>query len=307
MKNNLKKKFIIIIGLLAAIFVLYFIFFAGREAVAPISDEVISSTPIEVLKPNSIHFIPEQIPTSSPNVVSPIRVSSSSVIASSTYIASSSAIASSTIKVIATTSVNIEKLDVINISVPFTPQAPLANWRDERQEDGCEEAVSLMAMAWVNNEKDKTKLTAAVWEKSIIELSDFEQEKYGEYRDVTLADMITWIFNDYFKYEGVSIKTVASSTDIFSELEKGNIVLAPMNGQKLKNPYFVQPGPSTHMILIKGYDYKTKEFITNDPGTKRGENYRYSESIILGAINVYPTGYHEGVASINKAIIVVEK
>ena len=311
MKNNLKKKSIIIIGLLIAIFVLYFIFFSGREAVAPIPDKATpavpesSSSSVEVLKPNSIHFIPEQIPTSSPNVVSPIRVSSSSVIASSTYIASSSAIASSTIKAIATTSVNTEKPNIINITVPFTPQAPLANWKDERQEDGCEEAVSLMAMAWVNGAKEK--LTAAAWEKSIIELSDFEQEKYGEYRDVTLADMITWIFNDYFKYEGVSIKTVASSTDILSELEKGNIVLAPMNGQKLRNPYFTAPGPLTHMIVIKGYDYKTKEFITNDPGTKRGENYHYSESIILGAINVYPTGYHEEVASINKAIIVVEK
>lgn len=311
MKNNLKKKSIIIIGLLAAIFALYFIFFSGREAVAPITESIVAVVPAspssspEVLKPNSIHFIPEQIPTSSPSVASPIRVASSSVVASSTIIIPPSLVASSTVKIAPTISTSTEKLNIINLSVPFTPQAPLANWKDERQEDGCEEAVSLMAMAWVNGVKEK--LTAAAWEKSIIELSDFEQEKYGEYRDVTLSDIITWIFNDYFKYEKVSIKTIASSTDILSELEKGNIVLAPMNGQKLKNPYFTAPGPLTHMILIKGYDYRTKEFITNDPGTKRGENYRYSEGIILGAINVYPTGSHEKMVNIEKAIIVVEK
>ena len=29
--------------------------------------------------------------------------------------------------------------------VPFTPQAPLGNWEDERQQAGCEEAAALMA------------------------------------------------------------------------------------------------------------------------------------------------------------------
>ena len=188
--------------------------------------------------------------------------------------------------------------------VPFTSQAPNANWRDQRQEDGCEEATALMAMAWARGEKNKTKNT---WEKAIINLSDFEQKKYGEYRDVTLKDMVAWIFKDYFKYEKVSLKPVSSARDILSELEKGNLVLLPMNGQLLKNPNFKSPGPSTHMILIKGYDYKTKEFITNDPGTRKGENYRYSEKIIFGAIRVYPTGYHLVIKKLDKVMILVEK
>ncbi len=197
----------------------------------------------------------------------------------------------------------------IAITVPFTTQAPLANWADSRQQDGCEEAVSLMAMAWVKGEglTTKTKISKAAWEKKVIALSDFEKKKYKEYRDVALSDMIKWIFKDYFKYDKVRIKTVASTTDIIAELEKGRIVLLPMNGRELKNPNFKAPGPITHMILIKGYDYSTREFITNDPGTRNGENYRYSEKIIFKAIRVYPTGYHLPVKKIEKAMIVVEK
>lgn len=195
------------------------------------------------------------------------------------------------------------------ITVPFTSQAPLAKWQDSRQQDGCEEAVSLMAMAWVKGEglTVKNKISKATWEKKIIALSDFEKKKYGEYRDVTLSDMIKWIFKDYFKYDKVNIKSLVSTKDILAELEKGKIVLLPMNGRELKNPNFKAPGPVTHMVLIKGYDYKTKEFITNDPGTRNGENYRYPEKIILKAIRVYPTGYHLTVKKIEKSMIVVEK
>lgn len=191
-----------------------------------------------------------------------------------------------------------------SLKVPFTSQAPLAQWSDKRQQDGCEEAVALMAMAWVKGEGTITKTE---WRNRIIELSDFEQKKYGEYRDVTLSDMLKWIFKDYFKYEKVRLKTVSSSQDILRELEKGNVVLTPMNGQLLKNPYFTAPGPVTHMILIKGYNYQTKQFITNDPGTRRGENYSYSEKVIFQAIRVYPTGYHQTIKKLEKAMIVVEK
>lgn len=300
LENSFRKNAIIVIKILSIIFVLYFLFFCGREAAAPISEKIgyekiINTTSpledaepnaaVEALKPETIKVIPEIAATSSSTVSS----------SATSSLATSSLIKKDPIK------------KNINIPVPFTSQAPLANWKDQRQEDGCEEAVSLMAMAWVNGEKGGEKLTAAAWEKEIIELSDFEQEKYGEYRDVTLSDMVNWIFKDYFEYEKASLKSAASSSDILSELEKGNIVLTPMNGQKLKNPYFTAPGPLTHMILIKGYDYTTKEFITNDPGTKRGADYRYPEDILFGAISVYPTGSHEKIDKIERAMILVEK
>lgn len=197
----------------------------------------------------------------------------------------------------------------ILLKVPFTTQAPLANWKDKRQQDGCEEAAALMAMAFVKGEglDPKKPITKATWEKKIITLSDFEKKKYGEYRDVSLSDMKKWIFEDYFKYQKVSIKEIATTSDLLGELEKGRIILVPTNGRALKNPYFTAPGPVTHMVLIKGYDYKTDEFITNDPGTRRGENYRYRAKVILDAIRAYPTGYHLPLLKTEKKVIVVEK
>jgi len=119
--------------------------------------------------------------------------------------------------------------------------------------------------------------------------------------------MVVWLFNDYFNYQKVEIKNIETKDDIIRELEQGNIVLTPMDGRLLKNPFFTPPGPERHMILIRGYDYQTKEFITNDPGTRRGENYRYSENTLIKAIRAYSTGYHNKIEKIEKKMIVVSK
>lgn len=180
--------------------------------------------------------------------------------------------------------------ETINHLVPFISQAPLAQWDDPRQQDACEEAVVLMSMAWV---RDKPSLSKKEWRDKILELADFQAEKYGEHRDTSLKDIIQRLFLDYFSYEKVRLEPVIKVEDIILELEKGNIVLIPANGQLLKNPNFTSPGPERHMVLIKGYDYSTKQFITNDPGTRNGADYRYDKDLLFEAIRPYKTGYHE--------------
>jgi len=192
----------------------------------------------------------------------------------------------------------------ILLDVPFTSQAPLGQWSDLRQEDGCEEAVTAMAMAWVKGTSGWTKTQ---WRNRIVGLSDWESKHFGEYRDTILKDTVAWIFKSYYNYDKVSIKPVNSTSDIVKELAAGHVVLTPMNGQALHNPYYVQPGPITHMMLIKGYDYNTREFIVNDAGTKRGESYRYPADILFKAIRVYDTGSHIIPKTVTKAMIVVEK
>lgn len=191
----------------------------------------------------------------------------------------------------------------VNI-VPFISQAPLAQWSDSRQQDGCEEAAVIMAMAWVKGETtlDKTKTRDL-----IIKISDFEKKEYGEYRDVSVSDVVKNIFKGWFKYEKVRVIEKVTLEQIKKELAKGNLVLAPTNGQVLKNPNFKSPGPERHMVLIKAYDAKKKQFITNDPGTRNGENYRYSEAVLFKAIRAYPTGYHKKIVGAPKSVIIVEK
>jgi len=185
---------------------------------------------------------------------------------------------------------------------PFTVQAPLAEWSDSRQQDGCEEASALMAIWAV---RGKTALSKAEAKKQLLAISDFEKKKYGEYRDVSLADMKAWIFKDYFKYDQIEIKEKVTLDDLKAEVKAGHLILAPMNGRALKNPHFKAPGPERHMVLIYAYDAKKKEFITNDPGTRYGAGYRYPEKVLYQAIRAYSTGYHKPIKQVEKSVLVV--
>ncbi len=186
-------------------------------------------------------------------------------------------------------------------NVPFTPQAPLANWADPRQEDGCEEATALMAMSWVQGRQ----LTLAGAEQDIIAISDYEAKNYGSFYDTSVQDTIDRIYKGYFRYNNVEAKYGITDDDIKTELIKGNLVVVPANGRLLNNPFYKPPGPLRHMLVIRGYDPNTDEFITNDPGTKRGEQYRYSVQTIMDAIYDYKTGHAETVISITKAMIMI--
>lgn len=198
---------------------------------------------------------------------------------------------------------NSTPLSFVNHAVPFTSQAPTGQWDDDRQQDGCEEASALMAMAWVKGET----LTSQKALEEILAISDYEQATYGEYRDVSLTDVENWIFKDYFKYTKVKRVDHITANDIIKALQGGGVVLLPLNGQKLGNPNFTPPGPERHMLLVRGYDPKTQEFITNDPGTRKGSGYRYSVMTIMESILVYPTGHHEPADAGLKSMLVVTK
>lgn len=187
--------------------------------------------------------------------------------------------------------------------VPFTAQAPLADWSDSRQQNGCEEASALMAMHWV---KGKT-LSKEQALKEIIALSDWLQEKYGVSVDTSTQDTLDWIFKDYFQYNQVERLSNVSKQQIINELAKGNLIVAAFDGRKLNNPNFVAPGPTTHMLVIRGYNPINDKFITNDPGTRNGENYRYGGQILYEAIRDYPTGNHEDITVLEKNIIIIKK
>lgn len=192
--------------------------------------------------------------------------------------------------------------EVILYDVPFTPQAPLGNWSDTRQQNACEEASVLMAMRWVEGRG----LTLDAAEKEIIKISEFQLKNYGHFHDTSASDTIFRIFENYFAYSNIELKTDVSIEDIKIELSRGNLVIAPMNGQKLNNPFYVSPGPLQHMIVIIGYNEETNEFITNDPGTRRGKGFRYSQNNFYESMQDYPTGFHEPITKINKVIIVVK-
>ncbi|MEI7498357.1 MAG: C39 family peptidase [Candidatus Falkowbacteria bacterium] len=199
--------------------------------------------------------------------------------------------------------VKAENNQLILQPVAFTSQAPTGYWSDQRQQDGCEEASALMAVVWARGHKMPT--TAATKEKKLVAISDWEQKNFGSYRDTSASSTAERILKGYFDFTGYTVKQNISLDNLRSAVNAGNVVVAPMNGMKLKNPYFTLPGPDRHMLLIIGYDAKTKEFITNDPGTKRGQGFRYSEKRLYEAIRDYPTGNHLPIVGTQKNVIII--
>ncbi len=163
------------------------------------------------------------------------------------------------------------------LQVPFTPQAPTGNW-DEMHGEACEETSALMAAAYFAGDT-RAVLPAAEVEKQLADLTAWQEKRFGYSLDSTAEETAEMIRSVYH----LKTELVADFTeqDIKKALAAGHVIIVPLSGRELGNPYFRQPGPIYHMIVIRGYT--EAELITNDPGTKRGENYPYSFATIKNA------------------------
>ena len=225
----------------------------------------------------------------------------------------------------------------------FTSQAPYAKW-DKLHDEACEEASLIMAHYFLLNqieikmrEAENEIQKMVTFQKSyfgshkdltaeeMIELArefysedyqliEFEQEKnHDEIEEIT-----------EIKSEGKIIASVEAektpNTEVLQakvnweekieyikeELSKDNIFIIPVAGRELDNPYFRIPGPFYHVLVIIGYDDNKKEFITHDPGTRRGEEFHYSYEILWNAIHDFP-GKKADILEGAKNIILVKK
>lgn len=192
------------------------------------------------------------------------------------------------------------------IDVPFTSQAPFANWSDPNEEAGCEEASMIMAAHWIKGDIQGGTIDQQQAENELQALFQFEQQHYGNSIDTSAADTAK-TFKDYYGYKNILVVAGITKDDIIAALAAGKVVLVPVNGQALNNPHFKVPGPLTHMLLIRGYDNDAEQFITNDPGTKAGQAYVYDFNTLYNAIRDYPTGNHLPITGDNKVMIAVGK
>jgi hypothetical protein len=187
--------------------------------------------------------------------------------------------------------------------VPFIVQAPNADWKNERLQDGCEEASAVILSGWYNNEGSIWKSEAL---KRILAASTWLETNTNTFHDNSVEDIVRLLKEKYY-IKIADILENPTLDEIKIKLRENKLVLVPTNGQLLGNPYFSGAGPERHMIIIRGYDDDKEMFIVNDPGTKRGENYHYSYQTVLLANLAYPSGYHEKITTERKAVIVVGK
>lgn len=188
--------------------------------------------------------------------------------------------------------------------VPFLPQAPLGEWNDIRQQEGCEEASVLMAMGWIYGQSYELNNAR----NEILAMTAAQVRDYGTHQDTSAADTVDRLFKGYFGYAKAEVVYDASPEIIVTALQKGQLVLAMVNGKELENPYFRVPAPDRHMIVVHGYDAATEEFITHEPGTRNGRDYRYSYEVIRDSLRDYASGAYVPIPEPpRRAIIVVSK
>ncbi|MDO8560838.1 MAG: C39 family peptidase [bacterium] len=189
----------------------------------------------------------------------------------------------------------------INIAVPFSSQAPFGDWSQPWQ-DACEEVSVMMAVAWA---RGWSAFAPELVRDEILNQVAFERRTFDYHRDTNAADTAR-ILKEFYHYKNVEVRSEGISVEaIKKELASGNIVVLPLAGALLKNPYFTTP-PPFHMVVVRGYDDKVQEFITNEPGTRRGDGFRYGYENLFRAIHDW-TGSEKNILDGKKAMIVVSR
>lgn len=191
------------------------------------------------------------------------------------------------------TPVNIP--ETLNLDIPFTSQAPLANW-DLPYQEACEEASMLMAARFLQG---RTITGPDDADSAILELVDFADVELGYPIDMTAEETANAIEEFY----NLRTEVLYDFTwdDIKTALTQGYPVIVPAAGRELGNPNFTSPGPIYHMLVIKGYT--ENRVITNDPGTRNGADYSYDYDVLYNAMHDWNGGnVNEG----KKVIIIVK-
>lgn len=183
--------------------------------------------------------------------------------------------------------------------VPFTPQAPHANW-DAVHKETCEEASVLMAARFVAGERSGL-ISPDDAEAELQRIIAWEREKFGYFEDTDAAQTAS-ILKEFYGLANVSVRHDITLQDIKKEVGQGKLVIVPAAGRQLGNPFYTPPGPLYHMLVVIGYT--RDQIITNDPGTKRGLGFRYDNEVFFNAIHDW-TGNRDTIETGPKAMIIV--
>lgn len=193
-----------------------------------------------------------------------------------------------------------------NLAVPFQAQAPFANW-DMPYQEACEEASLIMAYKFFMGRP----LSAHEMDVNIQKMVDWQMEKFGYYADTT-SEQVAQTAIEYF---GLSAELDYNVTteNIKSIISQNKLIIIPAAGRILPNPYFSGHGPLYHMLVIRGYT--DEYFITNDPGTKRGEEFLYKYNDLINAVHDWDHDYDmysnevqaEKMLTGDKVMIVIDK
>lgn len=186
----------------------------------------------------------------------------------------------------------------VNWSVPFTSQAPNGEW-DALHEEACEEASVAMVLRYFDGETFASPIDA---DRQITALVAMNETTLGFGVSQSVQEVASLIAKNARNLR-ISVVSDPTEDSLMSALSAGSLVIIPAAGRELYNPYFRSPGPLYHMLVLRGYT-SDGYVITNDPGTKHGEQFVYRWDILMDAIHDWNDG---DVLAGKKAVIIVGK
>jgi len=180
---------------------------------------------------------------------------------------------------------------------PFQSQAPFANW-DQLHDEACEEAAIILVKWW---DDSHSTISAQTMDSEILRMVDWEIKNWGSHKDLTIKETAQMAKEFY----GLRLTSKYDITiaDIKEEVSQNHPVIVPTAGRLLGNPYFRQPGPIYHMLVVIGYS--GNNLIVQDIGTRRGEHYQYDQVILFNAIHDW-NGSPENIEQGQKAMLVLQ-
>lgn len=165
------------------------------------------------------------------------------------------------------------------VEVPFLVQAPFGEW-DPLHEEACEEASLIMVEKYLKKVLSISKEEGDEEIKKLVAWQ--EQNGYGV--SITLAEL-NRVAAGFYGLDTGKIIELENADQIKREIANGYPVIVPAAGKVLPNPNFQNGGPYYHMLVVKGYN--ETGFITNDPGTRKGEGFFYTYDELMNAIHDY--------------------
>ncbi|MBI5621579.1 C39 family peptidase [Candidatus Falkowbacteria bacterium] len=164
----------------------------------------------------------------------------------------------------------------------FARQAPFGAWDVAFYQDGCEEASLVMAQKFFAG----LALDEKIMKEELDTVAPWELERFGQNLSVD-TEAVAAMAREYFNMDA-EVSSDVTVERIKQELVAGNLVILPLTGQEIDNPNFTGVGPLYHMLVVKGYD--RDQFITNDPGTRLGEDYKYPYDVLIEATHDWNGG-----------------
>lgn len=175
--------------------------------------------------------------------------------------------------------------ETINLDVPFISEAPQKIWSGPWV-NACEEAsVAMVDNFYLGQNKVAPKDAATLMNK----LFAWQNKLFKSNANSNATRTLQMIDANNMSFKGEIIRE-PNLDQIKDELRAGRPVISLHYGLDLHNPslIFRRGGSAYHMIVLKGFDENTQEFIVQDNGSHTdGIDFRYSYDTLMSSLHDY--------------------